>query len=156
MSVHRIPARSGLLAAVGILSLGLSACDSDIPAQRSRLMLVSNAAPTYAPPPLPPQPSIDPPVLRERVSAPGGDGTLASMVVSALLAEPGLHNSAIDVSAVDGTVILRGAAADRDSRRRATQIASTVVGVKRVQNELYVTAGSGTGSDQGRTKIAAH
>ena len=64
------------------------------------------------------------------------------MVQSALLAEPELHQAAIDVTAVQGTVYLRGKAKDRGTRQLATQIASTVDGVKRVQNELAVTAGS--------------
>jgi hypothetical protein len=96
----------------------------------------------YAPPPPPPQPSYQPVPDRESVRVPGSDGTLASMIESALAAEPELNDLGIDVTAVDGTVYLRGHARTRDSRRLATQIASSVDGVKRVQNELFVTAGS--------------
>jgi osmotically-inducible protein OsmY len=64
------------------------------------------------------------------------------MVESAIAAEPELNTLGIDVSAVDGTIYLRGQARTRETRRLATEVASKVDGVKRVENELFVTAGA--------------
>jgi hypothetical protein len=126
---------------LALMPLVLTACDNDAP-ERLAARNQAHAVEVRSPPPLPPQPSIDPPGSRGSSSLSSSDGTLAAMVEAALLAEPELHHSAIDVTAVDGTVYLRGKAKDRNARRLATQIATTVDGVKRVQNELFVTAGS--------------
>ena len=128
--------------AMVFIALGLSACHSG-PTEQAPTKSASRTALAAASLPAPPQPSIDPPQTQTRASmVPGHDGTLAAMVEAALLAEPELRAAAIDVTAVDGTVFLRGKAKDRSARRLATQIATSVDGVKRVQNELFVTAGS--------------
>jgi hypothetical protein len=125
---------------------GLVACSSEAPETTkhpvSHAGVMQVAAQGYAPPPPPPQPSYQPVLNREPLRAPGSDGTLATMVESALAAEPELNRLDIDVTAVEGTVYLRGHARTRDSRRLATQVAGAVDGVKRVQNELFVMAGS--------------
>lgn len=78
----------------------------------------------------------------ESNTLPTYDGTLVSMVESAIAAEPELNTLGIDVSAVDGTIYLRGQARTRETRRLATEVASKVDGVKQVENELIVTAGA--------------
>ena len=121
----------------------LCACGSETPETiRYPAAPTQPAAMQDATPPQPPQPSYEPQV-GARTSAPGSDGTLAAMVESAIAAEPELNNLGIAVMAVDGTVYLRGEARTRESRRLATQVASSVDGVKHVQNELFVMAGSG-------------
>jgi hypothetical protein len=137
------PNRIALIAAA-LAALGLAACDSETPKtiQLTTAGLTPVSSRDYGPPPPPPQPSYQPVIDRDATRVPGYDGTLASMVESAIKAEPELNNIGIEVSAVDGTIYLRGHARTRDSRRLATQVASAVDGVKRVQNELYVTAGS--------------
>lgn len=135
---HRFPLRRGLIV---LMPLMLVACNVETPDLANRRdSAVATQSSTS--PPQPPQPSIDPPGSRSGTTVPGSDGTLVAMVESALLAEPELHNAAIDVTAVDGTVYLRGKAKDRSTRRLATQVASSVDGVKRVQNELAVVSGS--------------
>lgn len=130
------------LVVAAMAALGLAACDAETPKtiQLTSAGLTPISSQGNGPPPPPPQPSYQPVIDAAPVQ--GYDGTLASMVESAIKAEPELNNLGIDVSAVDGTIYLRGHARTRDSRRRATQVASSVDGVKRVQNELYVTAGS--------------
>ena len=123
-----------------LLPLVLFGCHSDAP-DFTQSNNFSRTASAVTPPP-PPQPSIEPPGSRAGAPLPTSDGTLVAMVESALLAEPEMHSSDIDVSAVEGTVYLRGKAKNRDTRRMATQIATTVDGVKRVENELFVTGGS--------------
>ena len=118
-------------------ALGLAACDTETP---KTIQLTSEGlSPGYE---APPQPSHQPVVERDAPRVPSYDGTLASMVESAIKAEPELNDLGIDVSAVEGTIYLRGHARTRDSRRLATQVASSVDGVKRVENEMFVTAGS--------------
>jgi hypothetical protein len=124
-------------------ALGLAACSESpdtVPSQSAGLTRISAQA--YAPPPAPPQPRYQPVLERASVRAPGADGTLAAMVESAIAAEPELSELGIDVTAVEGTIYLRGHARTRDGRRLATQVATSVDGVKRVQNELFVRAGS--------------
>jgi hypothetical protein len=137
---HSIPIRFTLAMAA---ALGLAACSGSpdtVPIQSAGLTRIS--AQGYAPPPLPPQPRYQPVLERASVHAPGADGTLAASVESAIAAEPELSQLGIDVTAVEGTIYLRGHARTRDSRRLATQVATQVAGVKRVQNELFVMAGS--------------
>ena len=132
------------LAVAGVAALGLAACDSEPP--KPIQLTSAGATPIsiqgYGPPPPPPQPAYQPVLDRAAERVAGADGTLASMVESALKAEPELNDLGIDVSAVEGTIYLRGHARTRDSRRLATQVAGSVDGVKRVHNELFVTAGS--------------
>lgn len=70
------------------------------------------------------------------------DGTLAAMVESAIAAEPELNTLGIEIDVVDGTVFLRGEAHDREIRRLATEVASSVDGVQHVENQLVVRAGT--------------
>jgi hypothetical protein len=132
---------SELIAVVSIAAIGLTACGSETPEtiqypqERSAAMRPQNAVP-----PPPPQPSSETQRESERIGA--SDGTLAAMVESAIAAEPELNTLGIEVTAADGTIYLRGKARTREARRLATEIASKVDGVERVQNELFVVAGS--------------
>ena len=132
-------------ALVAAAVMGLAACSAEppntIPIQHAGLTRIS--AQSYAsPPPLPPQPTYQPVLERASARVTGADGTLAAMVESAIAAEPELNRLGIDVTAVEGTIYLRGHARTRDSRRLATRVATSVDGVRRVQNELFVMAGS--------------
>ena len=147
MAQHCIQATtiaSAVLLAAG--SLGLAACGSEAPesvqypAGSSSTMRLADRG-SEAPPP-PPQPSHEPTSQRQSGDLPTYDGTLVAMVQSAIKAEPELNHLDIDVSAVEGTVYLRGEARTRETRRLASEVASSVDGVKRVRNELFVVTGS--------------
>jgi len=88
--------------------------------------------------PAPQLPTSEPAPKQESTGLPTYDGTLVSMVESALAAEPELNSLGIDVSAAEGTVYLRGQARTRETRRLATEVAGKVDGVKQVQNELLI------------------
>ena len=88
--------------------------------------------------PTPPLPSSEPAPKQESTGLPTYDGTLVSMVESAIAAEPELNSLGIDVSATEGTIYLRGQARTRETRRLATEVANKVDGVKQVQNELFI------------------
>ena len=126
-------------------ALGLAACGSDAPETiqyPTSASAPARPADAGASPPVPPQPSSQPSERSDSSALPTYDGTLAAMVESAIKAEPELNTLGIDVSAVDGVIYLRGEARTREARRLATEVASKVDGVKAVENELFVMAGS--------------
>ncbi len=70
------------------------------------------------------------------------DSVLAAKVKSALGADPALRLLAIDTGVAGGVVTLYGTADTRAHREKAAQIASSVPGVKSVNNQLVIVAGS--------------
>ena len=70
------------------------------------------------------------------------DATITAKVKSALIAEPGLKSTGIDVVTEKGVVSLFGTTVSDASRDRATQLAAAVEGVKAVENNLAVVQGS--------------
>jgi osmotically-inducible protein OsmY len=67
---------------------------------------------------------------------------LAGKVKSALGADPALKMLAIDAGAYDGVVTLYGTADNKKNRDKAAKVASGVPGVKSVNNQLVIVAGS--------------
>lgn len=70
------------------------------------------------------------------------DAAITAKVKSALIAEPGLKSTGIDVVTEKGVVSLFGTTVSNSSRDRATQLAAAVEGVKAVQNNLAIVQGS--------------
>jgi osmotically-inducible protein OsmY len=70
------------------------------------------------------------------------DSALAAKVKSALGADPALRLLAIDTGVAGGVVTLYGTADTRAHREKAAQVASSVPGVKSVNNQLVIVAGS--------------
>lgn len=70
------------------------------------------------------------------------DSMLAARVKSALGADPALRLLAIDTGVAGGVVTLYGTADTRAHREKAAKVASGVLGVKSVKNELVIVAGS--------------
>ncbi|MBX9905754.1 MAG: BON domain-containing protein [Burkholderiales bacterium] len=70
------------------------------------------------------------------------DAAITAKVKSALVAEPGLKSTGIDVVTEKGVVSLYGTTVSDASRDRATQLAAAVEGVKAVENNLAVVQGS--------------
>lgn len=70
------------------------------------------------------------------------DAAITAKVKSALIAEPGLKSTGIDVVTEKGVVSLFGTTASAASRERATRLAAAVEGVKAVENNLVVVRGS--------------
>lgn len=126
------------VAAAGVLS----ACGSEAPetihypaATPGAARLADRGASAI---PAPPVPTSEPAPNQAATGLPTYDGTLVSMVESAIAAEPELNSLGIDVSAAEGTIYLRGQARTRETRRLATEVAGKVDGVKQVQNELLI------------------
>lgn len=66
------------------------------------------------------------------------DAAITTQIKSAILAEPKLKVLQITVETVDGVVTLAGLVDTQVNSDKATQVASAVVGVKRVENRLIV------------------
>jgi osmotically-inducible protein OsmY len=70
------------------------------------------------------------------------DSALAAKVKAALGADAALKALAIDTGVAGGVVTLYGTADTRAHREKAGQVASSVAGVKSVNNQLVIVAGS--------------
>jgi osmotically-inducible protein OsmY len=71
-------------------------------------------------------------------STASADAALAGEVRSRLAADPALHSEPIEVSALGGTITLRGLVASGAARSGAERLARTVAGVMAVNNLLKV------------------
>lgn len=75
-------------------------------------------------------------------SAAISDTAITAKVKSALLAEPGLQSTGIDVVTEKGVVSLYGTAISNSHRERATLVSAAVEGVRAVENNLAIVQGS--------------
>jgi osmotically-inducible protein OsmY len=73
-----------------------------------------------------------------KVAMAADDTAITAKVKAALIAEPGLTSTAIDVDTKDATVTLSGTVASNELRDKAKQIASSTNGVKNVVDNLVV------------------
>ena|SRR6266513_1315557 len=122
-----------LIAAV--LLLGAAAC-GDQPAPKPQP--VPAPAPQAVPQPITPAPEAKAP----EAPKPDPNKELAARVKRALEGEAKIQAAAIDVTAADGKVTLWGTAANAAERKRAGSVASKVIGVRSVENEIKVVKGS--------------
>jgi len=70
------------------------------------------------------------------------DTAITAAVKAGIIAEPGLKVLKIDVDTKDGKVTLTGSADSAENVQRATQVASSVHGVKSVDNRIAVSSKS--------------
>jgi len=122
-----------LIAAV--LLLGAAAC-GDQPAPKPQP--APAPAPQAVPQPITPAPEAKAP----EAPKPDPNKELAARVKRALEGEAKIQAAAIDVTAADGKVTLWGTAANAAERKRAGSVASKVIGVRSVENEIKVVKGS--------------
>lgn len=138
------------IAAAGVLSLGLVACDQKPSAEQvgqdidrtvdktgQQIAQVADSA----------EQKMDQArsAISEKAASAGttvADATITAKVKSALIAEPGLKSTGIDVVTEKGVVRLFGTAASDANRERATMVAANVEGVKAVENNLAIVQGS--------------
>lgn len=138
-------ARTTLLAGpafiAGMLLLALAACDGgkppvDPPKPAAIAAPAVKPAPAPAPAPAPVEKPAQPGLQQK------ADAELTAAVRAALAAEPQVQGFAIDVTASNGVVSLFGTASTKARRDKAGQVAAKVAGVKSVQNNLAIVAGS--------------
>jgi osmotically-inducible protein OsmY len=73
-----------------------------------------------------------------KVATATDDTAITAKVKAALISEPGLKSTDINVNTKEATVTLSGTVASNDLRDRAKQIASSTSGVKNVVDNLVV------------------
>jgi osmotically-inducible protein OsmY len=73
-----------------------------------------------------------------KVAMAADDTAITAKVKAALIAEPGLKSTDINVDTKEATVTLSGTVASNELRDRAKQIASSTSGVKNVVDNLVV------------------
>ncbi len=97
-----------------------------------------------AKPPAPPPVAVAPkPEPKPEPPKPDPNKELAALVKRTLeMPDNKLPSGAIDVTAADGRVSLWGTVASAAQKKRATQVASKVEGVKGVDNQLKVVRGT--------------
>lgn len=142
--------RSAGLAAAAVLALGLTACDSKPSAEQVGRDIdraadqagqkVAQAADRVEQKTDQAKSTIT--ENAEKAGAVLADAAITTRVKAALIAEPGLPATGIDVATEKGVVSLYGTIPSDAGRARATQIAAAVDGVKGVENRLAVVQGS--------------
>jgi hyperosmotically inducible protein len=138
------------IAAAGVLSLGLIACDQKPSAEqvgREIDRAVDKTGQQLAQAADKAEDKMDQAktTLSEKAASAGAtvaDAAITAKVKSALIAEPGLKSTGIDVVTEKGVVSLFGTTTSDASRERATTLAANVEGVKAVENNLAVVQGS--------------
>jgi hyperosmotically inducible periplasmic protein len=126
------------VALAGALALALGACSKEEPPKAVQPAVARQVAPPEAkageirtePSAPAPMPKMDP------------NAELARKVASALRATPGLDALAVDVVAAEGAVTIFGTTDTLESIDKAGKVASSVPGVKSVQNKIAVVRGS--------------
>lgn len=138
------------IATAGVLSLGLLACDQKPSAEKvgqdiDRAIDKTGQQITQAADKAEDKMEQAKSVVSEKAASTGAtiaDAAITAKVKSALIAEPGLKSTGIDVVTEKGVVSLFGTTASDASRDRATQLAAAVEGVKAVENNLAIVQGS--------------
>jgi len=138
------------IATVGVLTLGLVACDQKNPAEKvgqdiDRAIDKTGRQITQVAEKAEDKMDQAKSTVSEKTAQAGSamaDATITAKVKSALIAEPGLKSTGIDVVTEKGVVSLFGTTASGASRERATQLAAAVEGVKAVENNLAIVQGS--------------
>ena len=118
-----------------MLAVGLAACDRQHPAENAGRSIDQTAD----------QASNDMDRASTKLDKEGDkagaaldDTAITAKVKSAILAEPGLKVLQISVDTSHGIVTLSGSVDSQQSSQRAEQVASSVSGVKSVDNKLTV------------------
>lgn len=98
---------------------------------------------------------VEPALAPERRSPPPGyaypdDAEIRGAILTALQSDPRARGGRAEVEVREGIVQLRGRAPTLDARRRAAELAESVHGVWRVQNDLTVPRGELTDAELGQ------
>lgn len=138
------------IATASVLSLGLVACDQKPSAEQvgqniDRAVDNTGQQITQAADSTEQKMDQAKSTISEKAASAGAavaDAAITAKVKSALIAEPGLKSTGIDVVTEKGVVSLFGTAVSNANRVRATQVAANVEGVKAVENNLAIVQGS--------------
>jgi len=131
--------RTTVVAFSSLALLALAACDK-VPSSGQSGVSPSSSNPT---PPMAQQQPGDSKVAdaTSKATQAMDDTSITAAVKAGILAEPGLKVLQIDVATQQGVVTLSGSVDTALSVQKAEQVASTVQGVKSVDNKLTVKTG---------------
>lgn len=132
---------AGSKVCTALMLLLLAACDGGKPPESAPAKSVASAPPPAAVP-APAQVAAPEPQPAQPSAKQKADAQLAGRVKAALDAEPQIHGFAIDVTADNGKVALFGTVHTKARREMAERIAKGLTGVKSVDNNLAIVAGS--------------
>jgi hyperosmotically inducible periplasmic protein len=142
-SLHR---KTVLISLVIGTALAGAACNQRTPSttgSNDRTSPPSTTSQSTSPPQTAMAPTTTPaPTTSNRMAGAVDDASITAQVKSAIMAEPGLKSTDINVDTKDAVVTLTGTVPSAPLKDRAKEIASTVAGVKSVQDNL-TTAQSG-------------
>lgn len=138
------------IATVGVLSLGLVACDQKPSAEQvgqdiDRAVDKTSQQASQAADKAEDKMDQAKSTMSDKAASAGStvaDAAITAKVKSALIAEPGLKSTGIDVVTEKGVVSLFGTTESNVNRERATQVAANIEGVKAVENNLAIIQGS--------------
>lgn len=138
------------IAVAGVLSLGLVACDQKPTAEQvgqdiDRAVDKTGQQMAQAADKAEGKMDQAQSAISEKAASAGStvaDAAITAKVKSALIAEPGLKSTGIDVVTEKGVVSLFGTTVSDANRERATRVAANIEGVKSVENNLAVVQGS--------------
>jgi len=139
-SLHR---KAVLLSLVTGTAVAGAACNQRTPSTTSENM--SNPPSTTSQSASPPQTAMAPttpaPTTSNQMASAVDDAAITAQVKTAIMAEPSLKGTNINVDTKDGAVTLTGSVPSAPLKDRAKEIASNVAGVKSVQDKLTTTQG---------------
>ena len=122
------------LAAIALSAASLAGCDALSMSQKKQAASQPTSQPLTATAAAPKDAKADPRIEPNLV--------LAARVKQALQSEAKVVAAGIDVTAADGVVTLWGTTTTDDEKSRAGKVASSVDGVKSVENRIAVIKGS--------------
>ena len=132
-SLHR---KTVLISLVIGTAVAGAACNQRTPSTTSQNMSTPPATTSQST--TPPQTAMAPTTSTQMASA-VDDASITAQVKSAIMAEPGLKATQIDVDTTDAVVTLTGTVPSAPLKDRAKELASSVAGVKSVQDNLTTT-----------------
>ena len=142
-SLHRNMVLTSLVIGMAVAS---AACNQRSPSTTSQNMTTppsstsseSSSPPKTAMAPTTPGPSSNQPAptTSNQMSSAVDDASITAQVKTAIMAEPSLKSTKINVDTKDGTVTLTGTVSSAPLKDKAKEIASNVAGVKSVQDNL--------------------
>ena len=139
-SLHRNAVLTSLV--VGMAVAG-AACNQRTPSTTSQNMSTppSTSSQSTSPPQTAMAPTTPAPTTSNQMSGAVDDASITAKVKSAIMAEPALKSTDINVDTKDGTVTLTGTVPSATLKDRAKEIASSVGGVKSVHDNLVTQSG---------------
>ena len=138
-SLHR---KTVLISLVIGTAVAGAACNQRTPSTTSQNMSTPPATTSQSttPPQTAMAPTTPAPTTSNQMASAVDDASITAQVKSAIMAEPGLKSTNINVDTKDAVVTLTGTVPSAPLKDKAKEIASNIAGVKSVQDNLTTTS----------------